>query len=146
MSTNKTKSVKNGKRRKYSYRRKNKNGTIRKVMRGCSSRQYGGATTPVGMTEVPQASGRAANSTAHANNVTLSKHLLAMGQLAGNKPDVHENHPIYNNFTAGSTTSANSSSAKMTGGSYKSRHRRLRYKKSIGRRGRSRRFRKTKRH
>ena len=64
--------------------------------------------------------------------------------VAGHKPPVIDNHPMPNNFTAGAPATAPATA--MSGGSHKSKHKRLRYKKSIARRGRSRRFRKTKRH
>jgi hypothetical protein len=136
MSTNKTKNTRVGKGRKYSYRRKNKNGTMRKVMRGCNSMQYGGASAPLGMLEVPQPHN---GGNTNPINVHLSKSLTSLQMAAGNKPPVIADHPIHNSFTS---TADN----KMSGGSYKSKHRRVRYKKSIARRGRSRRFRKTKRH
>jgi hypothetical protein len=130
MSNNKT-SSRSGKGRKYSYRRKNKNGTIRKVMRGCNGRQYGGGSAPLGMMEVPQPHN---GGNTNPINVHLSKSLTNLQMAATNKPDVLKDHPIHNNFTS------------MSGGSHKSKHRRLRHKKSIARRGRSRRFRKTNRH
>jgi hypothetical protein len=142
MSNNKTKNTKGIKRRKYSYRRKNKNGTIRKVMRGCSW-QNGGAPAPLGMIEVPQShGGSSSTATTNATNVQLAKSLSSLQMVAGNKPPVIDNHRVHNSFSSSTTTGGD----KMSGGSYKSRHRRLRYKKSIGRKSRSRRFRKTKRH
>ena len=144
MSNNKTKNTRGIKRRKYSYRRKNKNGTIRKVMRGCSW-QNGGAPAPLGMIEVPQShGGSSSTATTNATNVNLAKSLASLQVVAGNKPPVIDNHPVRNNFSSSSSTTT--SGDKMSGGSYKSKHRRVRYKKSIGRKSRSRRFRKTKRH
>lgn len=142
MSNNKTNN-RSGKRRKYSYRRKNKNGTIRKVMRGCNGRQYGGAPAPIGMMEVPQPHN---GGNTNPINVHLSKSLTSLQMAATNKPPVIDNHPIHNNFTSSPSTSNGASSSSMSGGSHKSKHRRLRHKKSIARRGRSRHFKKTKRH
>ena len=139
MSYNKTRRSRTCTR--HRHRRKNKNGTIRKVMRGCNGRQYGGASPPLGMMQVPQAhNGSSSTQTTNNTNTNLASSLLKLQMVAGNKPPVIDNHPMPNNFTASAPATA------MSGGSHKSKHKRLRYKKSIARRGRSRRFRKTKRH
>jgi hypothetical protein len=111
-------------------------------MRGCSW-QNGGAPAPLGMIEVPQShGGSSSTATTNATNVQLAKSLSSLQMVAGNKPPVIDNHSVHNSFSSSTTTGGD----KMSGGSYKSRYRRLRYKKSIGRKSRSRRFRKTKRH
>ena len=143
MSYNKTKRSRTCTR--HNHRRKNKNGTIRKVMRGCNGRQYGGTSAPLGMMQVPQSHGGASSTqTTNNTNTNLASSLLKLQMVAGNKPPVIDNHPMPNNFTAGAPATAPATA--MSGGSHKSKHKRLRYKKSIARRGRSRRFRKTKRH
>ena len=82
--------------------------------------------------------------TTNATNVQLAKSLASLQMVAGNKPPVIDTHPVHNNFSYSSSTTTGGD--KMSGGSYKSKHRKLRYKKSIGRKSRIRRFRKTKRH
>lgn len=116
--------------------------TIKKVMRGCNSKQYGGATTtlgsssvggaPHGSVEVPVARGttqaQAATQQASAAN------LLQLQNLASAGNPVATTSPTPINY-------AKTSNGQVQGGGYKSKHRRHRYKKSIGRRGRSRHFR-----
>ena len=117
-------------------RRHAKKYTIKKVMHGCSAKQIGGATASLGSSNVSGGTvevtmphnavkmGGMENITAAARNVLAAK---ATAHVMG-KPDPPS--PI--------TKLAYTST--QTGG-YKSKHRRRRYKKSIGRKGRSRRFR-----
>ena len=114
--------------------------TIKKVMRGCSSKQYGGALlgssnvggAPHGSVEVPVAQGttqaQAATQRAGAANLLNLQKLASAGT------------PVANTNTT-PINIGTPSTATGQGGGYKSKHRRHRYKKSIGRRGRSRRFR-----
>jgi hypothetical protein len=118
-------------------RRHAKKYTIKKVMHGCSSKQIGGATASLGSSNVSGGTievnmphnavrmGGADNilaATANVANANATK--LAMD----GKP---ESYTSTNQLAYTST---------QTGG-YKSKHRRRRYKKSIGRKCRSRRFR-----
>ena len=128
-----SKYVKRRRHRHTKSRRHAKKYTIKKVMRGCSSKQYGGATTTLGSSgvEVPIAqntSTAAAASQAHSAANLLKLQALVAGQGTSEPYTSTSKH----NFTA--------VGGKQSGG-YKSKHRRHRYKKSIGRRGRSRRFR-----
>lgn len=115
-------------------RRHAKKYTIRKVMRGCSSRQNGGATvssssgTVVSMPHNAAMLGGKGNIT-HAAIAHQKVGALLMAQ--GGNPAPYESKNVIG-FT--------SAPATQTGG-YKSKHRRRHYKKSIGRKGRSRRFR-----
>jgi hypothetical protein len=121
-----SKYVKRRRHRRTKYRRHAKKYTVKKVMRGCSSKQYGGAA-PLGNTavggnnqEVPM--GKA--SPAQAENLKGgATNVLALQQLA--KASESSPYPP----------------TDMQKGGYKSKHRRRHYKKSIGRKGRSRRFR-----
>jgi hypothetical protein len=135
-----SKYVKRRRHRHTKSRRHAKKYTIKKVMRGCSSKQYGGAplgssnvsAAPHGSVEVPVAQGttpaQAATQQASAAN------LLNLQKLASAGNPVATTSPTPINIGTPST-------ATGQGGGYKSKHRRHRYKKSIGRRGRSRRFR-----
>lgn len=139
-----SKYVKRRRHRHTKSRRHAKKYTIKKVMRGCSSKQYGGAllgssnvssnvgAAPHGSVEVPVARGttqaQAATQQASAAN------LLQLQNLASAGNPVATTSPTPINIGTPST-------ATVQGGGYKSKHRRHRYKKSIGRRGRSRRFR-----
>ena len=111
-------------------RRHAKKYTIRKVMHGCNSRQNGGASP--GGTVVPMPHNAAALGgkdnivNASINYKAIEKVLLAQG---GTNPP-----PEYKPTFTQSFTNAQK-------GGYKSKHRRRHYKKSIGRKGRSRRFR-----
>lgn len=112
--------------------------TIKKVMRGCSSKQYGGA--PLGSSSVGGAqNGGVEMSVPHNTSPAQlenlkggSSNVIALKQFAnlGSAPA----------YTSSSTQNFTAVAGKQSGG-YKSKHRRHRYKKSIGRRGRSRRFR-----
>ena len=99
--------------------------TIKKVMRGCSSKQVGGAKLELHMPHNASAQQKvilqnASTAALHAKNFP-------------SKPEPY-NSSSTQNFAAVGGNAAQS-------GGYKSKHRRHRYKKSIGRRGRSRRFR-----
>jgi hypothetical protein len=136
-----SKYVKRRAHRRTKSRRHAKKYTVKKVMRGCSSKQCGGAqplasstvdnnTIPVHVgpgTPPQQAATNVAAATAYAKMATLT---TGVGSSEAYTPTVQ---PI----TA--PAGVNGSSAQK--GGYKSKHRRRRYKKSIGRKGRSRRFR-----
>ena len=124
-----SKYVKRHRHRHTKSRRHAKKYTIKKVMRGCSSKQYGGA--PHGSMELSVAQGTTPHQAATQRdmaNILLKLQTTAAGQ--GNPAP----------FTHSSTQNFTAVGGKQSGG-YKSKHRRHRYKKSIGRRGRSRRFR-----
>ena len=109
-------------------RRHAKKYTIRKVMHGCSSRQNGGAVT-----EVPIPSGTV-NIGGQAAKENLIGGAVAYKQVAAVLKVQGGNPPEYKPTFTQSFTNAQK-------GGYKSKHRRRHYKKSIGRKGRSRRFR-----
>jgi len=129
-------------RRHTKSRRHAKKYTIKKVMRGCSSKQYGGTTTTLGSSSAGGAELSVPPGTGGANLDNLkasAANLFNLQKLAG------AGIPVANTITTPLNTSTQNSgtpsTAKGQGGGYKSKHRRHRYKKSIGRRGRSRRFR-----
>jgi hypothetical protein len=132
-----SKYVKRRRHRHTKSRRHAKKYTIKKVMRGCSSKQYGGATAPLGSSSaggaelsVPPGTGGA-----HLDNLKASAaNLFNLQKLAS------AGNPVANTITT-PINIGTPSKATVQGGGYKSKHRRHRYKKSIGRRGRSRRFR-----
>lgn len=140
-----SKYVKRRAHRRTKSRRHAKKYTIKKVMRGCNSKQYGGAQVPLGSSpasgsnkvEIPTSPKSTPEQTeAHAQS---ADNLLKLQQLAGPPPEAYTpTVPI--NTTTSATTSATTGGPTQKGG-YKSKHRRRRYKKSIGRKGRSRRFR-----
>jgi len=112
-------------------------------MRGCSSKQYGGAPlgsssasgAPNGVVELSKPHGTTpaqAASQAQMAGTLIDLQNTAKGQVPGS-PTAYTPTSTQN-FTAVGGNTAQS-------GGYKSKHRRHRYKKSIGRRGRSRRFR-----
>ena len=133
-----SKYVKRRAHRRTKSRRHAKKYTIKKVMRGCSSKQYGGAqplgTTPVSKVEIPTSPKSTPDQTA--NHAQSAGNLLKLNQLAG----ATESEPFKETVTPNINTSATTNGPPQNGG-YKSKHRRRRYKKSIGRKGRSRRFR-----
>ena len=112
--------------------------TIKKVMRGCSSKQYGGA--PLGSSSV----GGAQNGGVEVHiPPSASEQQKVILQNAGTAALHAKNFPPKPETYKSSSTqnfAAVGGNAAQSGG-YKSKHRRHRYKKSIGRRGRSRRFR-----
>jgi len=97
--------------------------TIKKVMRGCSSKQVGGGKLEVHMP--PNASEQ--------QKVILQNASIAAIHAKNypSKPEPYTSSSSQN-FAAVGVNTAQS-------GGYKSKHRRHRYKKSVGRRGRSRR-------
>ena len=107
--------------------------TIKKVMRGCSSKQYGGAT--LGSSNMGVELSVAQGTTPHqaATQANMAKLVIDLQNTAAG-----QGNPAP--FTHSSTQNFTAVGGKQSGG-YKSKHRRHRYKKSIGRRGRSRRFR-----
>ena len=113
-------------------RRHAKKYTIRKVMHGCSSRQNGGATVP------PPASGTVVpiphNAAMLGGKDNIVNIAVVHGKLAALSAAQGGNPTEYNSQTQIAYATS------QTGG-YKSKHRRRHYKKSIGRKGRSRRFR-----
>jgi len=126
-----SKYVKRRAHRRTKSRRHAKKYTIKKVMRGCNSKQYGGAqplgNTPVSgsTTELPV--GRSSPGQIATLKEGADSH-LKLTQLA----NTTKSEPLTETVTL--------NIAPQKGG-YKSKHRRRRYKKSIGRKGRSRRFR-----
>ena len=127
-----SKYVKRRAHRRTKSRRHAKKYTVKKVMRGCSSTQYGGAA-PLGNTAVSGtvelAVGKS-SPTQIAGQQQSAGNVLALQQLAG--ASVSKDYRP--------TIVPNGAPPTQKGG-YKSKHRRRRYKKSIGRKGRSRRFR-----
>ena len=121
-----SKYVKRRAHRHTKSRRHAKKYTVKKVMRGCSSKQHGGALqgveVPVGPNTNPQ---QASTNTAAAQAVLKAGQLAAAGNPEPYTP----------------TNVSNTLPSSQQKGGYKSKHRRRRYKKSIGRKGRSRRFR-----
>ena len=119
-------------------RRLAKKYTIKKVMHGCSSKQIGGATASLGSSNVSGGGTIEVNMPHNAVRMGGADNILAAYAnvananatkvVMGGKP---ESYTSTNQLAYTST---------QTGG-YKSKHRRRRYKKSIGRKGRSRRFR-----
>ena len=133
-----SKYVKRRAHRRSKSRRHAKKYTIKKVMRGCNSKQHGGAqplgNSPAGGTvDVSMPS----NATPGSQDAIkqASKLVLQTQTFAGGTgtPEAYTS-------TVTTNISATNGSAIQKGG-YKSKHRRRRYKKSIGRKGRSRRFR-----
>ena len=104
-------------------RRHAKKYTIKKVMHGCNSRQNGGAVTEVPMPHNAAMLGGKGNIVNAAINYKAIEKFSALGNPTEYKPT----------FTQSFTNAQK--------GGYKSKHRRRHYKKSIGRKGRSRRFR-----
>ena len=119
-------------------RRHAKKYTLKKVMRGCSSEQTGGATSPI----LSAANGTPVTIPAVAGKVGGGDNIL---QAAG----AHQQVARLAALGSAAPYTASESSKPMFGvvganaqsGGNKSKYRRHRYKKSIGRRGRSRRFR-----
>ncbi len=118
-------------------RRRAKKYTIKKVMRGCSSTQIGGAPASLGSSNV---SGGTVEVTIPHNAVKMggmdnitaaARNVLAAGAT---KAGIGTPSP------PSRITELAYTSTSQKGG-YKSKHRRPRYKKSIGRKCRSRRFR-----
>ena len=113
-------------------RRHAKKYTIRKVMHGCSSRQNGGATVSSSggtVVSMPHNAGSLGGATNIINGAKAHQQVSALLNAQGGNPEVYK-----------STSPIAFSASPQTGG-YKSKHRRRHYKKSIGRKGRSRRFR-----
>jgi hypothetical protein len=119
-----SKYVKRRAHRHTKSRRHAKKYTVKKVMRGCSSKQHGGGT--VALSLPPNATPGAVDAITQASALTLRTKTLAE---AGN-PEPYT-----------PTNVSNTVPSSQQKGGYKSKHRRRRYKKSIGRKGRSRRFR-----
>ena len=126
-----SKYVKRRAHRRTKSRRHAKKYTVKKVMRGCNSKQHGGATTPLGNSavsgngnkvEVPVIPG---TSSQHAATSAAGVAVVLKAQA----------------FKGGSGNPEPYTPTTGQTGGYKSKHRRRRYKKSIGRKGRSRRFR-----
>ena len=110
-------------------RRHAKKYTIRKVMHGCSSRQNGGAVTEV---PIPPNTVNIGGQAAKENLIGGAKayhHVAAVLKAQGGNPTEYK---LTNQISYANTPQK---------GGYKSKHRRRQYKKSIGRKGRSRRFR-----
>ena len=120
-----SKYVKRRRHRRTKYRRHAKKYTVKKVMRGCSSSQYGGAA-PLGNTAV-------------GGTVELAVGKSSPIQIAGQQQSA-SNAMALQELARASRSSPYTPTYTQKGG-YKSKHRRRRYKKSIGRKGRSRRFR-----
>ncbi len=112
-------------------------------MRGCSSKQYGGAP-PLGNSAVGGNGNKVelsvGNSSPHQieGQMKSAHNLLALKQLGGDPPKEYTQNTQIN--VAAAVPAAVPATTGQNGG-YKSKHRRRRYKKSIGRKGRSRRFR-----
>ena len=104
--------------------------TIKKVMRGCSSKQYGGNSGVE--VKVPPGTSAAQLENLKGGSGNLLK-IAALNNVSGGSPEAFKNITPMNIGTPSTATGQS--------GGYKSKHRRHRYKKSIGRRGRSRRFR-----
>jgi hypothetical protein len=131
-----SKYVKRRAHRRTKSRRHAKKYTVKKVMRGCSSKQSGGAP-PLGNSAVG-GNGNTVQVSMPSHATPGSKDAIQQASVAVLKTQT---------LTAGGppaaykqTTEINTAATGQTGG-YKSKHRRRRYKKSIGRKGRSRRFR-----
>lgn len=110
-------------------RRHAKKYTIRKVMHGCNSRQNGGAVTVV---PIPSGTVNIGGQAAKDNIVNIAGvhgKLAAVLKAQGGNPTEYK---LTNQISYANTPQK---------GGYKSKHRRRHYKKSIGRKGRSRRFR-----
>jgi len=130
-------------------RRHAKKYTIKKVMHGCSSKQIGGATASLGSSNVSGGGGGGTievnmphnaarmggvnNIMAATTNVARAIETKAVIGTPGPSSTIA---PLA--YTATAPLAYTSTSQK---GGYKSKHRRRRYKKSIGRKCRSRRFR-----
>jgi hypothetical protein len=110
--------------------------TIKKVMRGCNSKQYGGA--PLGSSSVGGAQNGGVEISVPHGASAAQLETLKGGSAALLKMSTFPPKPEA--YTSSSTQNFTVVGGKQSGG-YKSKHRRHRYKKSIGRRGRSRRFR-----
>ena len=126
-----SKYVKRRRHRHTKSRRHAKKYTIKKVMRGCSSKQYGGNGGVE--VKVPHNTSQAQLETLKGSSGNLLK-IQELVKVASKGASEPYTSTYTQNFTAVAPTSTQS-------GGYKSKHRRHRYKKSIGRRGRSRRFR-----
>ena len=114
-------------------RRHTKKYTIRKVMHGCNSRQNGGAVPPLSTgTVVPMPHNAA--SLGGADNII--KGAIAHQQVGAILTAQGGNPAPYVSIAPKYVPPP-----QAQAGGYKSKHRRRRYKKSIGRKGRSRRFR-----
>ena len=131
-----SKYVKRRAHRRTKSRRHAKKYTVKKVMRGCNSKQYGGAQVPLGNSAVG----------GNGNKVEVSVLPGTNPQHAQTSADAAKAVLKAQTFAGGSgtpeayTPTTVPINATQKGG-YKSKHRRRRYKKSIGRKGRSRRFR-----
>jgi hypothetical protein len=131
-----SKYVKRRAHRRTKSRRHAKKYTIKKVMRGCNSKQYGGAQVPLASSAVGGNGNTVGVGVPPGTNpgsvdaiTKASAAVLKAQTFAGDTGTPEE-------FTPG--VQPNIATQK---GGYKSKHRRRRYKKSIGRKGRSRRFR-----
>ena len=139
-----SKYVKRRAHRRTKSRRHAKKYTIKKVMRGCNSKQYGGAQVPLGNSAVggngntvgvgvpPGTNPGSADAITKASAAVLKAQTFA--------GDTGTPEEFTDKVQINANNSATTGSPPQKGG-YKSKHRRRRYKKSIGRKGRSRRFR-----
>ena len=105
-------------------------------MRGCNSKQYGGA--PLGSSSVGGAQNGGVEISVPHGASAAQLETLKGGSAALLKMNTFP--PAPPPYTSSSTQNFTAVVGKQSGG-YKSKHRKHRYKKSIGRRGRSRRFR-----
>jgi hypothetical protein len=126
-----SKYVKRRAHRRTKSRRHAKKYTVKKVMRGCSSKQYGGApplgNSAVGGSKIPVHVAAGTPPHQAATNIAAATAYTKMANLTAG--------------VGGSDAYTPTVQPKTQAGGYKSKHRRRRYKKSIGRKGRSRRFR-----
>jgi hypothetical protein len=122
-------------------RRHAKKYTLKKVMRGCSSQQTGGATSPIlsagngTPVPIPAVAGKVGGGTNIINAAIAHQQVARLASLGNAAP-----------YTSLSTPMFGVVGANAQSGGNKSKYRRHRYKKSICRRGRSRRFRGSARH
>ena len=129
-----SKYVKRRAHRRTKSRRHAKKYTIKKVMRGCNSKQYGGAQVPLGNSAVG-GNGNTVPVNMPSNATGSSKEAITQASMAALKTQTLAAGGPPEAYTPGVQINATQK------GGYKSKHRRRRYKKSIGRKGRSRRFR-----
>ena len=121
-------------------RRHAKKYTIKKVMHGCSSKQIGGATASLGSSNVSGGGTIEVNMPHNAVRMGGADNILAATANVANANATK----LAMDGKPESYTSTNKLAYTATAtqkGGYKSKHRRRRYKKSIGRKCRSRRFR-----
>lgn len=116
------------KHRHTKSRRHAKKYTIRKVMHGCSSKQIGGASPGGTVVPMPHNASQLGGAKNIENLAIVHQKLEGLSIAQGG--DSAQYKPT---FTQSFTNAQR--------GGYKSKHRRRHYKKSIGRKGRSRRFR-----